>query len=136
MTPENEKVFYDRFPLFFEKRNMTAQQSCMCWGICISDGWGDILMDLCEKIEKHCDETGNTDFRFEQIKEKFGLLRIYTDGGDETIWGYIDEAEALSGVTCEETGKPGKRSNVGGWIKTLCEEARIKLSAEADEQGW
>jgi hypothetical protein len=30
-------------------------------------------------------------------------------------------AESMSGVTCEECGKPGT-STRGGWIKTACKE--------------
>jgi hypothetical protein len=30
-------------------------------------------------------------------------------------------AESMSGVTCEECGKPGTQTS-GGWIKTVCKE--------------
>lgn len=56
-----------------------------------------------------------------QVKEKFGTLRFYYDGGDDTIDGMARMAESMSGVTCEECGKPGTRTG-GGWIKTACTE--------------
>jgi len=57
----------------------------------------------------------------DQVKEKFGTLRFYYTGGDDYISGMVTMAESMSGVTCEECGKPGERVG-GGWITTLCEE--------------
>jgi hypothetical protein len=55
-----------------------------------------------------------------QVKEKYGTLRFYYDGGDERISGMVTLAEGMSAVTCEQCGSPGKIRN-GGWIQTLCE---------------
>lgn len=55
-----------------------------------------------------------------QVKEKFGGLRFYYNGGDDYIRGVVDMAEEMSYVTCEECGAPGKPSKEG-WIRTLCE---------------
>jgi hypothetical protein len=57
----------------------------------------------------------------DQVKEKFGTLRFYYTGGDDYIRGLVSMAESMSGVTCEECGKPGT-STGGGWIKTVCKE--------------
>jgi len=54
-----------------------------------------------------------------QIKEKFGTLRFYYDGGDDTIRGMIRFAEHLSSVTCAETGLAGSTHKRGGWYRTL-----------------
>jgi hypothetical protein len=56
-----------------------------------------------------------------QVKEKFGTLRFYYDGGDDVIDGMVRLAEGMSGCTCEECGKPGSQRG-GGWIVTLCDE--------------
>lgn len=56
-----------------------------------------------------------------QVKEKFGGLRFYTNGGDDVTRAYTVFAEHVSERTCEECGKPGK-PNAGGWIKVRCEE--------------
>lgn len=56
-----------------------------------------------------------------QIKEKFGTLRFYYNGGDDYISGLEAMADSMSGKICEDCGKPGK-STTGGWIRTLCEE--------------
>jgi hypothetical protein len=61
---------------------------------------------------------------FVQVKEKFGTLRLYTNGvEDDLIRGKIWFAEELSGKICEVCGKAGTLNNKG-WIKCLCEEHR------------
>ena len=56
-----------------------------------------------------------------QVKEKFGTLRFYYSGGDDTVDGMVRMAESMSALTCEECGVPGV-SRHGGWIRTLCDE--------------
>ena len=57
-----------------------------------------------------------------QVKEKFGGLRFYYDGGDEVTSAMIQFAESLSNRICEVCGKfnhiVGK--NQRGWIRTTC----------------
>lgn len=55
-----------------------------------------------------------------QIKEKFGGLRFYYDGGDDYIRGLESMAESWAGRTCETCGEKGTRRG-GGWIRTLCD---------------
>lgn len=55
-----------------------------------------------------------------QVKEKFGTLRFYYDGGDEVVAGMVNMAESMSGLTCEMCGNLGTRGGVG-WIRTLCQ---------------
>jgi hypothetical protein len=55
-----------------------------------------------------------------QVKEKYGTLRFYYDGGDEYISGMVTLAEAMSSVTCERCGAPGETRH-SGWVQTLCE---------------
>jgi hypothetical protein len=56
-----------------------------------------------------------------QIKEKYGTLRFYYDGGDEFIQGMVSFAESLSSNLCEETGEAGGLCKKGSWYKTLSE---------------
>ena len=63
-----------------------------------------------------------------QVKEKFGTLRFYYDGGDDVIDGMVRMAEAMSAVTGEECGVPGEQRQ-GGWIRTLCDEHEAAYQA-------
>jgi hypothetical protein len=56
-----------------------------------------------------------------QVKEKFGGLRFYYNGGDDYIDGMVRMAESWAANTCEVCGKPGKLRG-GGWLYTACDE--------------
>jgi hypothetical protein len=56
-----------------------------------------------------------------QVKEKFGTLRFYIDGGTKEHYNYIRFAESMSAVTCETCGAPGKTRG-HGWYYTACDE--------------
>lgn len=56
-----------------------------------------------------------------QVKEKFGTLRFYYNGGDDVIDGIVYMAEEMSSRTCEVCGNPGKTSG-SGWLRTTCTE--------------
>jgi hypothetical protein len=58
-----------------------------------------------------------------QVKEKYGTLRFYTNGGDEFTDGLIRMAEAMSSETCEVCGDKGKL-NRDGWISCRCQKHR------------
>ena len=55
-----------------------------------------------------------------QVKEKFGTLRFYADGGDTATYCMINMAESMSSCTCEQCGAPGKLRS-SGWARTLCD---------------
>jgi hypothetical protein len=54
-----------------------------------------------------------------QVKEKYGGLRFYYNGGDDTIHHWVSFAEFMSERTCETCGKPGE-VYTDGWHLTLC----------------
>ena len=126
MSDEYEK--YDAFAKQMEERfpKMFANPY---GGFCVGEGWWPILETLCSNIQSHTDWWNkNRETRpvveqvvVEQIKEKFGGLRFYYQGGDDQISGMVRMAEAWAGHHCEICGAPGKSRN-GGWIKTLCDE--------------
>jgi hypothetical protein len=74
------------------------------------------------KIMVGADITPRVDYiHIEQIKEKFGGLRFYYSGGDDTIGGMVTMAEVWASQSCETCGNRGKSRN-GGWIRTLCDQ--------------
>ena len=85
-----------------------------CW-----EGWYGVIDDMLATISNsvRVRKTGN--IKVVQIKEKFGMLRVYTDPYDVYTQGIIDMAETVSKHTCERCGKPGELWSVG-WSKTLC----------------
>jgi hypothetical protein len=129
MTPRLEGQLIKEFPILFKQVDLPKTQTCMCWGIDTGDGWHDILRDTCRKIQDICDANQCT-VEFTQVKEKFGILRIYFDiNGSGVTFDQIDKivvsAEEQSSHTCEECGKKG-RMNKGGWPAVRCDVCRRK----------
>ena len=64
-------------------------------------------------------------FRFAQIKEKYGTLRLYHDGIPEEIFEEVcaweSKYEELSEKVCIHCGKPAKYMSLG-WISPWCED--------------
>ncbi len=104
---------HERFPKMFEGKY---------GGFACGPGWWSMLETLCGVIQSHIDHKKGAcpQVTVEQIKEKFGTLRFYVQGGDDYTDGAISLAESLSAGMCEECGAPGKRTSEG-WIKTLCD---------------
>lgn len=57
-----------------------------------------------------------------QVKEKFGSLRFYYNGGNEKIDGMVWLAEHMSYSICEDCGTTENIGQTKGWISTLCGE--------------
>jgi hypothetical protein len=110
-------------------------------GFAIGEGWWPIIESLCANIQSHTDWWNkNRETRpvveqvvVEQIKEKFGGLRFYYEGGDEQISGMVRMAEAWASHACEECGAPGTAGGKG-WIKTLCPTHRAEADARYAER--
>ena len=128
MKEEKQKEFYEKYPKIFVQKDLPMTQTCLCWGLSISSGWTNILDNLCNDIQKYCDEHEDKNFQIEavQVKEKFGRLMFYSNFGDDYIFNLIDEAEELSAKTCEYCGEDGV-PRTGGWIKTLCDNCNEKF---------
>ncbi len=147
MDQELQNKLFEKYPDLFSNKDKDIMTSCMAWGIECGNGWFDILSSLCWMIKQH-EENKNgwkkylqdneperlnevTEYfpvRFDQIKEKFGGLRIYFSGGDEYVEGLIAMAESISYKLCEVCGDRGS-PNDGGWISTLCDNCRNKTNA-------
>jgi hypothetical protein len=54
-----------------------------------------------------------------QVKEKFGTLRFYYDGGDDQIRGMVEFVEYLSSKICQETGEKGQLCKRRGTYATF-----------------
>ena len=124
MSPKLEKKLFTRFKKFFAQRGLPMTQTAMCWGIDCGDGWFRIIWDACVKIEKEISSNLIVpDFQFVQIKEKFGGLRLYSNGTISAIYTIMYRAERKSVKTCELCGKPGKISN-DGWSRCRCNKCK------------
>ena len=68
-------------------------------------------------------------YRVVQIKEKFGELRWYDNGGPDGLYDIIGKYEILSGKTCICCGDVATKYSTG-WISPYCEKCANNLSTK------
>jgi len=125
MTNNLQETLFNKYPKLFREKDLPPSQTCMCWGIECGDGWFNIIDVLCEEINRHC-EGNDMDVIITQVKEKYGGLRFYYNGGDNTVDDLVSFAESLSERTCEICGSSGKLGQTNGWYRTTCEGCNEK----------
>lgn len=133
----DELAKYDVFQKQMEEK-YPKMLSGQYGGFAVGEGWWVILDKLMGQIQHHIDwshkhrqwdiDNNKENIRevvpqvvIAQIKEKFGGLRFYYDGGDDYISGLVSMAESWAGSICEECGSIGTRRD-GGWVRTLCDK--------------
>ena len=96
----------------------------------IGDGWLLIVDKALSLIKWDIEHNKMPPVQINQIKEKFGGLRIYFDGGDDRTSGIIGMASSMANDTCEKCGSTNEIGLTTGWVSTICkscaEEHKIK----------
>jgi hypothetical protein len=97
-------------------------------------GWLELLDGLCQSIANHLGENPDVPVVVvRQIKEKFGGLRFYYQGGDEWCRAAVDEAQEASLSICEVCGRQGRL--VGArWVSVRCDEHTVWMPGEGTRE--
>lgn len=66
-------------------------------------------------------------FRIRDIKEKWGVLEVYTNYRTEGIAQILDKYKSLSRKTCIYCGKPATYCTKG-WVRYICEDCLNKIN--------
>jgi hypothetical protein len=121
MSPDNSLLLQSAFPRLYCAENYRRHPFEFVSSLAFEcgDGWTGLIYRLSAAITQHASAAG-LDPVAVQVKEKYGELRIYVDGGDDVVDQLVDEAEAASSAICEVCGEPGTL-RVKGWMKTRCE---------------
>lgn len=109
LLSENIRHWFDKYPV--------AMADVYCMAI-LPPGWES----LAEPIVAAAEAAG---VGVDQIKEKFGGLRIYLDNGTDELYKLCDDAERESLKTCQECGQRGT-TTTSGWRLTLCDTHHTK----------
>jgi len=113
-------ILYNKYKHYFTTQDKRA---FTMFGFECGEGWYNILEQLFEHIDKyitHKYKDQEFPFIITQIKEKFGGLRFYFDGGDSEIYELVRFTEELSYKTCEYCGSNKNIFRSKGWITTAC----------------
>jgi hypothetical protein len=130
MKQELEKQLQDKFPKQFRDLYGHKAETCMAWGLTCGEGWFPIIEQACTKIQEVLDKHPDMDFKWLQIKEKFGQLTLYggftnEEGMPNEICDIIKETQKDSLKVCEICGtREGEITTKGIWIRTLCNGCR------------
>lgn len=123
-----DKDIMDKY--WFFQSDPTLRTNLMAFGFECAEGWFPMIDELCSKIANLIDEKYpelKNDFIVTQVKEKFGMLRFYTNYGNDEIYGLVEEYEGKSATICEICGSKEaecKSNGCGYWISTLCDKCR------------
>jgi hypothetical protein len=86
------------------------------------DGWSWLIDRLSLYLQYLTDHRNVPQVEAAQVKEKFGTLRFYYDGGNEMAEYAIRFAEWLSGYVCEKCGSYWAYvHDKDGWYMTRCQ---------------
>lgn len=88
------------------------------------DGWRKAFGEqMCQEIMDELTECGLVDDYYPvQIKEKYGSLRWYDNGGTDKLYNeIIPKYEKLSERTCIICGEPATKISMG-WISPYCDK--------------
>lgn len=96
MTEEPEAILFEKYPTLFKDKDKPCSETCMCWGLCCASGWSYIIDDMCNSLMDLQSEY-DIDITFDQIKEKYGVLRVYYHFNLGKRWTYIDKIHYLDG---------------------------------------
>jgi hypothetical protein len=99
-------------PATFYPPGYTREQALGSVGV----GWHGLINKAFDKLESIKDII----IVIDQVKEKYGGLRIYTSCLHEEFDKFILELETESYKICEKCGEPGKLRG-GGWYITACD---------------
>ena len=123
----NKNQLIDKYP-YIDFSKMRA--------ISVKPGWEHLVECMLSAINSHAKQSEDVHqipILLLQIKEKFGSLRVYYQGtNDSAIEGIVKMAEQMSTRTCDVCGSPGVIRDDLGWIRSLCEHhyQEIKNSFE------
>ena len=136
MNPELDKKLCDKYPEIFANRHGDMRTTAMCWGFECGDGWYHLIDQLCGCLQSYTSGNRKAQVVATQVKEKFGTLRFYYNGGDAITEGMVWLAEHISASTCEVCGSPGVLRGTS-WISTRCDEhadGALPISLEKDDE--
>lgn len=130
MRTELEERLRDSYPHLLRHLRTDPMTVPLGRGIEVEDGWFDLIGRLCRGLSDELERNPDPGFCLEQVKQKFGVLRVYTTPTTnprvaDLIAAAIDESR----TTCEPCGASGATVITHkGRMQALCPACRAKLA--------
>lgn len=140
MSKERDLKLKEKYPAILKNLGGKPNETCMSWahgGLAIGDGWLPLVEQLMDYLQFQHDKNGYPQCVFEQVKEKFGSLRVYVkweactsntaeygikfNRTAENLQNLIDFVSFQSSKVCELCGQPG---SIRGehWVQCRCDD--------------
>jgi hypothetical protein len=111
-------IAYPEGPGFVMPRGYTLEEALASVG----PGWASLIREVFAALPKQT--------VIDQVKEKFGLVRIYHEPYRPRFQKLLNAVEARSATICERCGEPGTFDQSFSWIKVLCPTHITERAAE------
>ena len=139
-TPKENKALCEKYqflrwfgdPLYMGYSEEKEPDYEFTWEVEVPDGWRKAFCpQMWDELKAILEKADYVDkFRFIQIKEKYGQLRLYWQGAPNEIYEEVSAWEEkylqLSEKVCIHCGKPAKYMSLG-WISPWCEDCVKEL---------
>ena len=139
LTAEQRKELISKYPYLMPKNAFTGKPiepydySFIVCEYCLPEGWFQLFLQFCEDIYEPLVRSDRlADFRFTQIKEKFGRLTIYTYGASDEVHDIINKYSFLSEQVCSSCGKPASVMTYG-YICPYCNKCAADYDIYVDD---
>lgn len=121
MSPDLDQALCTRYPRIFANRQADPLTTCMTRGFECGDGWYALIDALCSALQHETDQCGAPQIVAQQVKEKFGTLRVYVERASEKQRELIKHAGTDSAAVCEisERSASGQPCVEDGWLHSV-----------------
>lgn len=90
------------------------------WLDCLSSSWRKKFgLAICKELKQAIKQYGLKDYKVCQVKEKFGTLEWYDEGGCDATINVINKYNKISMETCFNCGRPAEYVSTN-WITYYC----------------
>lgn len=135
LTAEQQESYVKDYP-FLKARNIFTDEIVEHNYLSeVPNGWLNIFIDFLPKLKK-CLIKNNflEQYRIIQIKEKYGMLRLYDNADIKELNDLVSELQQLSEKTCIICGDKAEWRSFG-WISPYCNECKEHLEKKMQNDG-
>lgn len=127
-----------QFPYLMPKNSLTGKTpdtydySYVVGEYDLPEGWFELFLQMCEDIREPLEKSDCLDkFRFLQVKEKYGSMRLYASGATEEVRSVLQKYEFLSEQVCCVCGKPATLET-DGYTCPYCDACVMESGESVD----